>query len=100
MEENEDCRTIVRAVIGLGRSLRMAVNAEGVETVEQLTALRAEGCGEIQGYLFSKPRPASEVAELLRRLGNATLPAVEKSDQDRPPVLTAAPALSAVAAQV
>jgi EAL domain-containing protein (putative c-di-GMP-specific phosphodiesterase class I) len=74
VESNEDCRTIVRAVIGLGRSLGMAVNAEGVETAEQLAALRKEGCGEIQGYFFSKPRPAADIAELLRRFGNATLP--------------------------
>ena len=71
--EQEDCRTIVRAVIGLGQSLRMAVNAEGVETQEQLTALRAEGCREIQGYFFSKPRPASEVQEMLRCHGNSTI---------------------------
>ena len=71
--EQEDCRTIVRAVIGLGQSLRMAVNAEGVETQEQLLALRAEGCGEIQGYLFSKPRPAREVDDMLRCHGNSTI---------------------------
>ncbi len=72
--DQDECRTIVRAVIGLGRSLHMAVNAEGVETQEQLAALRSEGCAEIQGYYFSKPRPASEVSALLSRLGNATLP--------------------------
>ena len=72
--DQDECRTIIRAVIGLGRSLHMAVNAEGVETQEQLTALRSEGCAEIQGYYFSKPRPASEVSALLSRLGNATLP--------------------------
>jgi len=77
MAEQEDCRTIVRAVIGLGRSLGMAVNAEGVETVEQLAALRTEGCGEIQGYFFSKPRPGGEVAEMLLQHGNATIAAVE-----------------------
>ncbi|HEX2940072.1 MAG TPA: EAL domain-containing protein [Rhodopila sp.] len=73
--EREECRSIVRAVIGLGRSLHIAVNAEGVETEHQLQALRSEGCQEIQGYLFSKPQPASEVSGLIERLGNATLPA-------------------------
>jgi diguanylate cyclase (GGDEF)-like protein len=85
MDEDEDCRTIVRAVIGLGRSLRMSVNAEGVETFTQLAALREEGCLEIQGYLFSKPRPAAEIAGLLLQFGNATLPAVDP--QDRGPTL-------------
>ena len=74
---DEDCRTIVRAVIALGRSLRMSVNAEGVETEEQLLALRAEGCNELQGYYFSRPRPAGDVGELLATHGNATLPAPE-----------------------
>ena len=79
IESSEDCRTIVRAVIGLGRSLRMAVIAEGVETREQLAALREEGCLEIQGYLFSKPMPATKVAEMLQRIGNATVVTEEKS---------------------
>jgi len=73
--EQEDCRTIVRAVIGLGRSLHMSVNAEGVETPEQLQALLSEGCNEIQGYFFSQPKPVGEIPELLRQLGNATIPA-------------------------
>lgn len=64
--EREDCAAIVRAVVGLGRSLGISVNAEGVETQEQLTALRAEGCGEVQGYLFSQPIPGREVATLLQ----------------------------------
>ena len=81
--EQEDCRTIVRAVIGLGRSLHMSVNAEGVETEAQLEALRAEGCGEIQGYLFSHPKPAHDVLEMLREHGNATLPAIQQDRQPR-----------------
>jgi len=80
----EDCRKIVRAVIGLGRSLGMAVNAEGVETPEHLEALRLEGCGELQGYLFSKPKPASEVAEMLRQHGNATLAAGQPAGRRSP----------------
>ncbi|WP_158600888.1 bifunctional diguanylate cyclase/phosphodiesterase [Teichococcus wenyumeiae] len=48
---------ILRAVIGIGRALRIPVLAEGVETQSQLEHLRAEGCDEVQGYLFGRPIP-------------------------------------------
>jgi diguanylate cyclase (GGDEF)-like protein len=63
--KNSDCVAIVRAVTGLGSSLGMATTAEGVETKEQLDMLRAEGCSQVQGFLFSHPRPASEIPFLL-----------------------------------
>ena len=56
---------IVRAVSALGASLGIATVAEGVETEAQLKALVAENCDELQGYLFSKPRPACEVPGLI-----------------------------------
>ncbi len=56
---------IVRAVTGLARSLRITTTAEGVETSEQLALLRAEGCNEVQGYLFSPPRPVADVESML-----------------------------------
>lgn len=56
---------IIRAVTGLGTSLRMSTTGEGVETREELDYLRAQGCTEAQGYLFSRPKPASEVYEML-----------------------------------
>jgi EAL domain-containing protein (putative c-di-GMP-specific phosphodiesterase class I) len=61
-----DSLSIVRAVTGLGTSLGMVTTAEGVETPEQLNMLRAEGCTEVQGYVFSPPRPAGEVERILR----------------------------------
>lgn len=66
---------IVRAITGLGSTLGMTTTAEGVETTGQLEQLRNEGCCEVQGYLFSKPRPAHELAALLGQL-NATGKAV------------------------
>jgi EAL domain-containing protein (putative c-di-GMP-specific phosphodiesterase class I) len=59
---------IVRAVMGLGTSLGMITMAEGVETVEQLRTLQAEGCAEAQGFLFSAAVPADEIGELLKRI--------------------------------
>ena len=63
--DDGEADAIVRAIAGLGRSLGIATTAEGVETVAQLNALVADGCTEMQGYLFSPPRPAAEVARLL-----------------------------------
>jgi len=56
---------IVNAVAGLANSLSITSTAEGVETQEQLDTLQAIGCAEMQGYLFSGPRPANEVAKFL-----------------------------------
>ncbi|OJU08361.1 MAG: bifunctional diguanylate cyclase/phosphodiesterase [Caulobacterales bacterium 68-7] len=54
---------IVRAVLGLGRSLGIPVTAEGVETEAQLAFLRAEGCDQVQGYLIGRPSPADALSE-------------------------------------
>jgi diguanylate cyclase (GGDEF)-like protein len=66
LDQNAESAAIVRAVLGLGRSLGMATCAEGVETHEQLLRLRREGCTEVQGYYYSTPRPIGELAELMR----------------------------------
>ncbi len=63
----DDSMAIVRAVTGLGKSLGIVTTAEGVETEAQFDLLRREGCTQAQGYLFSKPRPAAEVAAMLSR---------------------------------
>lgn len=61
-----DDASIALAVISLAHSLRMRVLAEGVETAEQFEFLRLNGCDEIQGYYFSRPVPAAELAAMLQ----------------------------------
>ena len=63
-DDNESI-AIVRAVAGLAANLNMTATAEGVETAEQLETIRALGCVEMQGYLFSRPVPLSEIKRLL-----------------------------------
>jgi EAL domain-containing protein (putative c-di-GMP-specific phosphodiesterase class I) len=62
-----DDMTIVEAVVGLAHSLKLQVTAEGVETHEQLEFLRGLGCDNMQGFLVSRPVPATEFEDLLRR---------------------------------
>jgi diguanylate cyclase (GGDEF)-like protein len=66
--KENDCVAIIRAVTRLGHSLGMITTAEGVETKEQLDILRAEGCTQVQGFLYSQPRPAKEIPALLQKL--------------------------------
>jgi EAL domain-containing protein (putative c-di-GMP-specific phosphodiesterase class I) len=64
IDSREDCRAIVRSVVNLAHSLGMTTTAEGVERQEQVEHLRAEGCGEVQGFLYSKAVPAGELTDL------------------------------------
>ena len=57
---------ITRAIVGMGRALKLHLVAEGVETRDQLAYLRLQGCDAYQGYLFSKPMPAHQLQYLLR----------------------------------
>jgi diguanylate cyclase (GGDEF)-like protein len=66
LDEKNDSVAIIRAVTGLAGSLGMTTTAEGVETKEQLDILRLEGCTQVQGYLFSRPRPTKDLPAVLR----------------------------------
>ncbi|RLU05112.1 diguanylate cyclase [Pseudomonas prosekii] len=55
LEENDDDKTIVQAIVGLGRALSLTVTAEGIETAEHLKLLKAVSCDEGQGYFLSRP---------------------------------------------
>jgi diguanylate cyclase (GGDEF)-like protein len=59
--DDRDSAAIVRAIVSLGESLGISTTAEGVETAEQRDFVAHEGCDQIQGYLYSRPVPASEM---------------------------------------
>jgi diguanylate cyclase (GGDEF)-like protein len=67
LEQNHHSRSIVRAVIGLGRSLDLPILAEGVETEGQHAFLVQEECDEVQGYLTGRPLPIDDYAKLVGR---------------------------------
>ena len=62
IHRDERATVIVKAVLGLGRSLDIPVVAEGVETIEQLEFLRGEECAEVQGYHIGRPAPADTLS--------------------------------------
>jgi len=64
LSKNADCAAIVAAVAGLGFSLDIDTVAEGVETEAQLELVRAAGFTHVQGFLFGRPRLASEFEPL------------------------------------
>ncbi|WHA43703.1 bifunctional diguanylate cyclase/phosphodiesterase [Agrobacterium larrymoorei] len=67
MKQDDNARSIVRAIIGLGRSLDLPVTAEGIETDTQYRMVVDEGCTQAQGYLFGKP---SSLPKKAKKRGN------------------------------
>jgi EAL domain-containing protein (putative c-di-GMP-specific phosphodiesterase class I) len=67
MMTSEQDSTLTTSIILMGKGLNLTVVAEGVETRSQLGMLRALGCDQAQGYLFSRPVPAEDAARLIAR---------------------------------
>ena len=73
LKNSVDAAAIIRAVVSLGRSLGITTTAEGVETRDQLTYLRAEGCSEVQGFYYSEAQPSEEIHKLLVNSPNGVI---------------------------
>jgi EAL domain-containing protein (putative c-di-GMP-specific phosphodiesterase class I) len=71
LDSKRDAQAIIRAIASLGKGLGVTITAEGVETEAEMSRLRAEGCHEGQGFLFSRARPNAEIVELLKAQCNA-----------------------------
>ena len=67
VDRDPNSAALAQAIIAMAASLRLKVVAEGVETREQLERLKAFGCQELQGYIFSKPLPPDELLALLEQ---------------------------------
>jgi diguanylate cyclase (GGDEF)-like protein len=70
LDKSEDSQVIVRAILGLAKGFGLTTTAEGVEDAGQLAYLKANGCTEGQGYLFSKAVPAGDLPALINRPTN------------------------------
>lgn len=80
IHRHDRATVIVRAVLGLGRSLEIPVVAEGVETEEQIVFLRGENCTELQGYAIGRPAPVDTLTAWT--MASATVePAAEPHDK-------------------
>jgi EAL domain-containing protein (putative c-di-GMP-specific phosphodiesterase class I) len=76
LDSNPTNISILTAIIALSHSLNLTVVAEGVETIEQLNILKQYKCDKVQGFLYSKPKPASELMNLsllMTQLNNKNL---------------------------
>jgi EAL domain-containing protein (putative c-di-GMP-specific phosphodiesterase class I) len=65
MIDRPESETIVRSIVSLAHSLGLRVTAEGIEDTDQLHALTELGCEYGQGFHFSRPMPAADIATML-----------------------------------
>jgi diguanylate cyclase (GGDEF)-like protein len=94
LPHDENAMAIVRAIVGLSETFGMQVTAEGVETDEQAVKLALGACTQLQGYLFSQPKPASDIPGLIRTLAAAAASRTEplqtaRGTEPLPALLTA-----------
>ncbi|MEO8296793.1 MAG: EAL domain-containing protein [Burkholderiales bacterium] len=78
---SRDARAIVRNILALAKSLRMATVAEGVEEPAQVAVLEAEGCDLVQGYFVSRPMPGEQVADFVNMWAGRDRPQMPKDFQ-------------------
>ncbi|MCP4988989.1 MAG: EAL domain-containing protein [Colwellia sp.] len=83
--ENDDSKSITRAIIQMSHSLGLNVLAEGVETREQLQYLQAEKCDYVQGYYTGKPMPATEFINKFTTVEKSNLQ--EAANRDKTPTI-------------
>lgn len=85
MEKVSANLAIIRAVIGLAHDLGLEVVAEGIETARQADMLRTEGCNLLQGYLYGKPMPFTDIITEVAVAGlRQSLPLVAANDDPAP----------------
>jgi diguanylate cyclase (GGDEF)-like protein/PAS domain S-box-containing protein len=66
IEASQKTQALIKAIIGMARSLDLEVIGEGVEKIEQLDFLQGQSCDQVQGYLLSRPLPAEEITKILK----------------------------------
>jgi diguanylate cyclase len=79
LDQREDAKTIIAAIINMAASLKLEVIAEGIETREQADVLRKLKCRTAQGFFYARPAPAATIGELLDAALPVAVPAVTVS---------------------
>jgi len=72
LSDGSDCGTIVEAITKMANTMKIATVVEGIETQQQLEKVREGGCTEMQGYLFSHPKPVEEILPMFARRAERT----------------------------
>ncbi len=75
ISDGDDCSTIAEAIVKMARTMKIATVVEGVETPQQLVKVREWGCTEMQGYLFSRPKPVEQILPLFAPRAERTIAA-------------------------